>query len=161
MTADPETEICLAVERILKAGVPDVQERVLRSAVIPRDARYWPCLLVTAGASQIDTPEGGNPGRRPQARHLILSVIVINDGNGDEAGDGLRAIGLKAEQALMADPFLKEGGQAPRLSNLILASSATDALEQRGAVIGLRRLDFVASYRTHEMNPAEIMSRHN
>lgn len=156
---DPETDICMAVERILKASVPDVQERVLRTVVIPTDARYWPCLLVHAAVAQIETPEGGNPGRRPQARHLMVSVVIVNDGLRDESGDGLRAIGLQVEQALMADPFLKDGGTVPRLSNLVLASTATDATEQRGAVIGVRRLDFIATYRTHEMNPAAIMSR--
>lgn len=158
MSADPETEICQAFERVLKSGVPDVEERVLRSAVIPTDARHWPCLLVNPNVTQIDTPEGGNPGRRPQARHLMVSVIVVNDGSADLSGDGLRAIGMKVEQSLMADPFLKEGGP-PRLSNLVLAQTATDALEQRGAVIGMRRLDFVASYRTHEIAPGEPWSR--
>jgi hypothetical protein len=39
MTVDPETDICMAAERILKAGVPGVQERVPCTVVLPTDAR--------------------------------------------------------------------------------------------------------------------------
>lgn len=155
----PETEICSAIERILKAGVPDVQERVLQSAVIPTDKRYWPCLLVNAGDTDIETSEAGSPGRRVQARHCVVSIHVVDDGDADDISARLRAVGLAVESAMMADPHLKEGG-APRAANIVLAQTSTEIVLQRGAVMGVRRLDYVVTYHTREMSPSVIMSRH-
>lgn len=154
----PETEICAAIERVLKAGVPDVQERVLQSAVIPTDKRYWPCLLVNAGDTDIETSEAGSPGRRVQVRHCVVSIHVVDDGDAEDIAARLRAVGLAVETALMADPHLKEGGP-PRAANIVLAQTSTDVVIQRGAVMGVRRLDYVVTYHTREMNPSETLSR--
>lgn len=159
MSLDPETEICMSIQRILSAGVPDVEQRVLRSAVIQTDARFWPCLQVIPGATPVETA-GGVPGRRVQTRHLQVTVLVVDNGAPDAFDeDGLRAIGLKVEESLMADPYLKEGQPRARATNLILTSTATDVTAQRGAAIGVRRLDFIVSYHTRETNPSETMSR--
>lgn len=167
MSTDPESVICAAVTAILTAGVPEVDGRVVETDTAIFDKRYLPCLLVTAGLTQVETPEQGNPGRRPQTRTLILSVYVNTDATASTPAEAtasqqeLRAIGLKVEQALMADPALKAGGSLPRATNLVLASHETTTVEQAGTVIGLRRYDIVVTYRTHEMNPAEIVvSRH-
>lgn len=154
----PETEICSAIERILKGGVPSVQERVLQSAVIPTDKRYWPCLLVNAGDTDIETSDAGSPGRRVQARHCMVSVHIIDDGDAEDIADRLRAVALDVEAAMMADPHLKEGGP-PRAANLVLAQTSTEIVLQRGAVMGVRRLDYVVTYHTREFAPAVIMSR--
>lgn len=154
----PETEICSAIDRILKGGVPSVQERVFQSAVIPTDKRYLPCLLINAGDTNIETSESGSPGRRVQARHCMVSVHIIDDGDAEDIESRLRAVALEVEAAMMSDPHLREGG-APRAANLVLAQTATDVVEQRGAVMGVRRLDYVVTYHTREFAPAVIMSR--
>lgn len=158
MSADPETLICRAAGRIVAGALPEVEGRILHSRAIPQDARYWPCALVFSAATRVDTSPG-NPGRRMQTKACMLSVLLVGDGAPEDCEERLRALGVKAEAALMADTHLREGGPKPLATNLVLASLATDVLEKRGAVIAARRLDFIATYHTHETNPAEAWSR--
>lgn len=159
MSADPETRILEAVGRIVAAGVPDLCGRVLLTRAVPTDKRYWPCALVNAGQTRVETGPGKNPGRRMQTCDLVVSVHLLSDGQAAGFENVLRGYGAQATTALFADPSLREDGPKPLAANLILASLATDVAVQSQAVIGVRRLDFIVTYLTHETAPGEIVSR--